>query len=88
MKDETDQMHLDVGIWKSLVYTPPPEVDKPTYEIVGPTERYDCRDQCYARIAMEKGTPAYEDYYSRHPEKKNLMKKIGSGQKNRPQSLY
>lgn len=36
VKNETDQMDLYVGIWKSLVYSPPPEVDKPTYEIVEP----------------------------------------------------
>ena len=40
LKDETDQMDLEVGIWKSLVYSPPPEVDNPTYDIVGPVEKY------------------------------------------------
>jgi ferredoxin len=72
LKDETDLMDLNVGVWKSFAYTPPPEVDKPTYEIMGPTERYDCRDHVYTRFAMKEGTAPYEDYYRRHPEKKSI----------------
>ncbi|MFH1350957.1 MAG: reductive dehalogenase [Pseudomonadota bacterium] len=85
-KDETDQMDLDVGTWKPLTFAPPPEVDKPTYEIVGSIERYDCRDHVFARIAMRNGSPPYEDYYQRHPEKdaldeKNRERAEKSGQK-------
>jgi epoxyqueuosine reductase len=69
IKDETDHMDLESGSWKSLAYAPPPEVDKPTYEIAGPTEKYDCRDHCFARIAMKEGTPPFKDYYQRRPEK-------------------
>lgn len=69
MKDETDMMDLEVGTWKPLAFAPPPEVDKPTYGIVGPAERYDARDHVFGRIAMKKGGPDYEDYYRRHPEK-------------------
>lgn len=49
---------------------PAPEVDQPTYEIVGNVERYDERDQPNARIVLVPGTPEYEDYYSRRPERK------------------
>jgi hypothetical protein len=52
-------MDLNVGAWKSFAYTSPPEVDKPNYEIMGPTERYDCRDHVYARFAMREGTTPY-----------------------------
>jgi len=68
--DLTDQMNIDEGTWKGLVITPPRKVDKPTYEIVGPEERYDARDHVWARMAMHVDSPAYEDYYSRYPEKK------------------
>jgi ferredoxin len=71
-KDETDMMDLEVGIWKTLVFSPPPETDKPTYEIVGPTKRYDARDHVFARMAMNEGSPPFDDYYQRHPEKKNI----------------
>ncbi len=47
---------------------PPREVDKPTYEIVGPVERYDQRDHPTARFGLVPGGPDYEEYYSRHPE--------------------
>jgi len=70
--DPTDLMDLNAGTSKGLVITPPRKVDKPTYEIVGPIERYDTRDHMWARMAMPVGSPAYEDYYSRHPEKKAI----------------
>jgi ferredoxin len=76
IKDETDQMDLKAGNWKSLVFSPPPEADTPTYEIAGPTEKYDCRDHSFARVAMKEGTPPYEDYYQRHPEKHEIDDKI------------
>lgn len=49
---------------------PPREVDKPTYVVEGKIERFDMRDTPTARFMLEPGTPQYEDYYSRHPEKK------------------
>lgn len=76
LTDETDQMDFEGGIWKSLVFSPPHEIDESTYEINGPTERYDCRDHCFARIAMKEGTPPYEDYYQRHPEKYEIDDEI------------
>ena len=68
-KDNTHEMDLDVGILKGLTFSPPREVDKPTYEVVGDIDRYDTRDHVFARFAMRPGTAAYDDYYSRHPEK-------------------
>lgn len=46
----------------------PREVDKPTYEIVGPVERYDQRNHPAARFGLVPGSPGYEEYYSRRPE--------------------
>jgi hypothetical protein len=78
--DATDLMDLDRGVLKGLCIRPPEEVDKPTYGIVGPVQRVDSRDHSYSRIALRHGTPPYEDYYSRHPEKKEVddeMRKRG-----------
>ncbi len=50
-------------------FASPREVDKPTYEIVGPVERYDQRDHPTARAYMKPHSPEYEDYYLRHPER-------------------
>ena len=69
-KDETDQMDLDAGAWRPYVFAQPPEVENPTYEVVGPTERVDARDYVFSRMALDEGTPWYEEYYSRHPELK------------------
>ena len=51
--------------------SPPPEVENPTYEIVGRVERYDQRDHPNARAVLVAGSMEYEDYYRRHPELKN-----------------
>jgi reductive dehalogenase len=48
----------------------PPEVDRPTYEIVGKVERWDRRDSLLARLALIPGSPEYNDYYTRRPELK------------------
>jgi len=50
---------------------PAPEVDHPTYEVVGEIERVDQRDTIQSRT-MLKDTESedYKEYYSRHPEKK------------------
>jgi len=50
--------------------SPPPEVEKPTYEVVGKIERYDQRDQPTARAYLMPGSVEYDEYYSRHPELK------------------
>ena len=47
-----------------------PEVDQPTYEVVGEVGRYDQRDHPIARAVLVPGTAEYEDYFSRHPERK------------------
>lgn len=74
-RDETHLMDLEAGTWKSPLLSPPPEVDKPTYEVLGPTERYDCRDHVFARMPLREGTPPFDDYYHRHPEKKDYDEK-------------
>jgi reductive dehalogenase len=71
-KDETSEMDLAVGVWKKFAFAPPPETERPTYEIVGPTEKYDERDHVFSRTAMREGTPLFEEYYRRHPEKKEV----------------
>ena len=63
-------MNLDEGTLRRLVFTPPKKVNTPTYQIEGPIERYDTRDHVYARMAMKPGSEAFEDYYSRNPEKR------------------
>lgn len=52
------------------VFSPPPEVDQPTYDAVGVIERYDQRDHPTARAYLIPGTEEYKEYYSRHPELK------------------
>jgi ferredoxin len=65
-------MDVKGGVLKGLLLKPPKKVDRPTYEIVGPVERYDMRDYTYSRISLKPGTPNYEEYYSLHPEKKEV----------------
>jgi ferredoxin len=65
-------MNLKEGVLKGLAITPPKRVDKPTYEIVGPVERYDMRDYTYSRITLRPGTPNYKEYYSRHPQQEAI----------------
>lgn len=69
LKDPTRLMDLDVGVLKGLGFSPPKEVEKPTYEVVGEIERYDIRDHVNARATLLSGTPEYEDYYKRFPER-------------------
>lgn len=52
------------------MFRQPREVDKPTYEVVGEIKRFDQRDHVNARQCMIPGSPEYEEYYSRHPERK------------------
>src|SRR5271157_666682 len=48
----------------------PPEVEVPTYKVVGEMTRVDQRDTRQSRSVLQPGTPEYEDYYARHPEHK------------------
>ncbi len=66
--DPSKLMDLKRGTVKGLALSPPPQVDRPTYEICGQIERYDGRDQVYNRQLLRPGGDEYEDYYSRHPE--------------------
>lgn len=40
--------------------------------------RYDERDAMFSRMAYEKGSPQYEEYYRRHPEKQELDDRLRS----------
>lgn len=53
-----------------LKISAPPEVEEPTYKIVGQIERVDQRDTIQARAVLRPGTPEYEDYHTSHPEHK------------------
>ena len=53
-----------------LKISPPPEVEEPTYKVVGEIGRVDQRDTMQSRVVFRPGTAEYEDYYSRHPEHK------------------
>jgi reductive dehalogenase len=44
------------------------EVDRPTYEVVGPLERFDERDTMFARDALAPGSPEELEYHRLHPE--------------------
>lgn len=44
------------------------EVERPTYEVEGPLERFDERDTLFAREAYLPGTPKEKEYHARHPE--------------------
>jgi reductive dehalogenase len=44
------------------------EVERPTYEVVGPLERYDERDTVFARDALVPGSPEERQYHQLHPE--------------------
>lgn len=39
------------------------------YEVVGELERFDERDNVFARSALKPGSPEYEAYYARYPER-------------------
>jgi len=50
--------------------SPPPEVEHPTYKIMGEVRRYDQRDHPTARAYMMPGSAEYGEYYRRRPERK------------------
>jgi ferredoxin len=52
---------------------PAPEVDYATYEIVGKIDRVDQRDTIQSRMMVkDTESPEYKDYYTRHPELKEI----------------
>ncbi len=73
-KDETDMMDLETGTWKFFTISPPPEVDEPTYEIVGPVEKFNSMEHQFSRIALGD-TPLYDEYYATHPREKEIDEK-------------
>jgi len=44
------------------------EVGGSTYEIVGPTQRYDERDNVFSRESLLPGSPEEREYHASHPE--------------------
>jgi reductive dehalogenase len=52
------------------------EVERPTYEIVGPIQRYDERDNVFAREALLPGSPEERAYHSRHPELAKIDRRL------------
>ena len=73
-KDPTDMMNIRVGVLKGGSFRPAPEVEKPTYKVLGEIERVDQRDTAHSRIDVWKpGSKKYEDYYTNlHPEWKEM----------------
>src|SRR4030042_6784901 len=50
--------------------SPPPEVKHPTYQVISKVQRYDQRDHATARVDLVPGSAEYDEYYNRHPERK------------------
>ena len=44
------------------------EVEEPTYEVTGPLERFDERDNVFARERLIPGSPEERAYHALHPE--------------------
>jgi len=56
-----------------ITCSPPPEVDEPTYKVVGVIERVDQRDTIQSRMMVkDPNSREYKDYYGRHPEFKEV----------------
>jgi ferredoxin len=51
---------------------------KEPLRIVGPLDRVDERDIIFARMRYQPDSPEYEDYYARHPERKELDDRLQS----------
>jgi reductive dehalogenase len=54
------------------------EVDRPTYEIVGPLQRFDERDNVFAREALLPGSPEEREYHTRHPELVEIDRRLAA----------
>lgn len=48
----------------------------PPYEVVGPLEKFDQRDQVTRRAMLVPGTAAYEAYYTAHPEREKTDRRF------------
>ena len=51
---------------------------EPAYEVVGKIERYDERDNVFAREALEPGSPREIEYHRRNPHLVEIDREIGS----------
>ena len=54
------------------------EVDQPTYEIVGPLERFDERDNMFARERLLPGTPEERAYHTAHPGRRQIDHRLAA----------
>jgi len=54
------------------------EVERPTYEVVGPLERFDERDTVFARETLMPGSPEERDYHARHPELVEIDRRLAA----------
>lgn len=54
------------------------EVDRPTYEVVGALERFDERDNVFAREALVAGSPEEREYHARHPELVEIDRRVAA----------
>lgn len=70
--DPTRLMDAKEGTLKGLSFTRPPKAERPTYEVVGEVMRFDQRDIPFSRFPLNPAFPQYEEYYSRHPELKEV----------------
>jgi ferredoxin len=66
--DPTRWMDTKTGTLKGSCFSPPPEAERPTYEVAGEIERYDQRNTPFSRFPLRPESPKYEEYYSKHPE--------------------
>jgi len=52
------------------------QVKEPTYEVVGPLERFDERDTVFARERLTPDSPEAQAYYSAHPELRRIDQRL------------
>ncbi|HJX38580.1 MAG TPA: hypothetical protein VJ714_08265, partial [Anaerolineae bacterium] len=53
------------------------EVERPTYDVVGPLERFDERDTVFARDALVPGSTEEGQYHQLHPELVEIDRRLG-----------
>jgi reductive dehalogenase len=54
------------------------EVERPTYEVVGPLERFDERDTVFVREGLMPGSPEEREYHARHPELVEIDRRLAA----------
>jgi reductive dehalogenase len=54
------------------------EVENPTYEVVGPLERFDERDNLFARERLTPGSPEERAYHALHPDLEEVDRRLAA----------